>query len=440
MSDFQPSQKRALLQQFAQWTDDDQVDFATGILQTMRPNLLGQVYRVITNTLQKDFLTELPYELVDCVLTFLKARELLTCALVCRAWHSMVTRTGVWRILFNDEVRASRAWRDFSSLESTKRWMHMYKPTWNIVYKTFYVGMKQLQQNWEHGVPTRMRFLCNGDGVYCLQYDEHKIVIGNRDNNIKVYDMAGVKQYELAGHTGSVLCLQYDNEKIISGSSDSKIRVWSLATRSCVAILDRHEQSVLHLRFDKQFLVTCSKDHFICIWKIDSMNQYTFLRRLEGHRAAVNVVDFDGRLIVSGSGDRTIKVWTTDGALVRVLVGHSRGIACLQFRGDYIVSGSSDESIRVWNVETGECLRTLVGHRGLIRCLRFDESYIITGSYDQKIMVWDFKTGRVLQTLMGHENRVFRVQFDSFKIISSSQDDSVCIWNFMPQNILPISN
>ena len=33
------------------------------------------------------------------------------------------------------------------------------------------------------------------------------------------------------------------------------------------------------------------------------------LRRvLVGHRAAVNVVDFDGKYIVSASGDRTIKV------------------------------------------------------------------------------------------------------------------------------------
>lgn len=35
------------------------------------------------------------------------------------------------------------------------------------------------------------------------------------------------------------------------------------------------------------------------------------LRRvLVGHRAAVNVVDFDHRFIVSASGDRTIKVYS----------------------------------------------------------------------------------------------------------------------------------
>ena len=33
-----------------------------------------------------------------------------------------------------------------------------------------------------------------------------------------------------------------------------------------------------------------------------------FFRVLVGHRAAVNVVDFDDKYIVSASGDRTIKV------------------------------------------------------------------------------------------------------------------------------------
>jgi WD40 repeat protein len=49
----------------------------------------------------------------------------------------------------------------------------------------------------------------NSKGVYCLQYDDAKIVSGLRDNTIKVWDrntLACTKV--LNGHTGSVLCLQ----------------------------------------------------------------------------------------------------------------------------------------------------------------------------------------------------------------------------------------
>lgn len=69
-----------------------------------------------------------------------------------------------------------------------------------------------------------------------------------------------------------------------------------------------------------------------------------------GHRAAVNVVDFDEKYIVSASGDRTIKVWNTSSCeFVRTLNGHKRGIACLQYRDRLVVSGSSDNTIRYVN-------------------------------------------------------------------------------------------
>lgn len=70
-------------------------------------------------------------------------------------------------------------------------------------------------------------------------------------------------------------------------------------------------------------------------------------RVLVGHRAAVNVVDFDEKYIVSASGDRSIKVWNTSTCeFVRTLNGHKRGIACLQYRDRLVVSGSSDNTIR----------------------------------------------------------------------------------------------
>ena len=78
-----------------------------------------------------------------------------------------------------------------------------------------------------------------------------------------------------------------------------------------------------------------------------SSSEITLRRVLVGHRAAVNVVDFDEKYIVSASGDRTIKVWNTASCeFVRTLNGHKRGIACLQYRDRLVVSGSSDNTIR----------------------------------------------------------------------------------------------
>lgn len=193
--------------------------------------------------------------------------------------------------------------------------------------------------------------------------------------------------------------------------------------------------------------------------------EITLRRVLVGHRAAVNVVDFDEKYIVSASGDRTIKVWSTSSCeFVRTLNGHKRGIACLQYRDRLVVSGSSDNSIRLWDIECGQCLRVLEGHEELVRCIRFDSKRIVSGAYDGKIKVWDLvaaldlraqPNSLCIKTLtvsafafvlqfqllifsfsltQEHTGRVFRLQFDEFQIVSSSHDDTILIWDFLNCN------
>ena len=63
----------------------------------------------------------------------------------------------------------------------------------------------------------------------------------------------------------------------------------------------------------------------------------------------MNAIEYKNGLIVSASGDRTIKIWSlASGEELRTISGHLRGIACIQFDGKLIVSGSSDQTIRVW--------------------------------------------------------------------------------------------
>lgn len=86
---------------------------------------------------------------------------------------------------------------------------------------------------------------------------------------------------------------------------------------------------------------------------------------------------------------------------LRTFDSHSRGIACVEFDGKWIVSGSSDQTIKVWNAETGECLHTLVGHTDLVRTLQLDAEAdrIISGSYDGSLKIWSLSQGQLVRTL-----------------------------------------
>ena len=85
-------------------------------------------------------------------------------------------------------------------------------------------------------------------------------------------------------------------------------RVWNIHNAEMVNSLVHHCEAVLHLRFQDGMMVTCSKDRSIAVWDMHSPTDIILRRVLVGHRAAVNVVDFDDKYIVSASGDRTIKV------------------------------------------------------------------------------------------------------------------------------------
>jgi WD40 repeat protein len=88
------------------------------------------------------------------------------------------------------------------------------------------------------------------------------------------------------------------------------------------------------------------------------------MQTLEGHGHWVESVAFshDGRHIVSGSWDNTIKFWdTASGACTQTLEGHGHWVESVAFSRDgrHIVSGSSDKTIKVWDMASGACTQTL---------------------------------------------------------------------------------
>ncbi|CAL2032404.1 unnamed protein product [Caenorhabditis brenneri] len=463
-----------LIEEVLKWSEHEQLDFMEKIVHRLSHYQLGKVDTFIRPMLQRDFISNLPAHLVELILFNVNSESLKHCEEVSTSWRCALARGQHWKKLIEKNVRSDSLWLGLSEKRHWDKFLNIGREMavhricekfgydvnqrrekleqlilMHVFYSKLYPkiirDIHNIDNNWKRGNYKLTRINCqseNSKGVYCLQYDDEKIVSGLRDNTIKIWNRSDYTcSRTLSGHTGSVLCLQYDNRVIISGSSDATVRVWDVETGECIKTLIHHCEAVLHLRFANGIMVTCSKDRSIAVWDMVSPRDITIRRVLVGHRAAVNVVDFDDRYIVSASGDRTIKVWSMDTLeFVRTLAGHRRGIACLQYRGRLVVSGSSDNTIRLWDIHSGVCLRVLEGHEELVRCIRFDEKRIVSGAYDGKIKVWDLQAAldpRALSSeiclcsLIQHTGRVFRLQFDDFQIVSSSHDDSILIWDFL---------
>ncbi|KAL5014674.1 hypothetical protein ScPMuIL_008944 [Solemya velum] len=172
------------------------------------------------------------------------------------------------------------------------------------------------------------------------------------------------------------------------------------------------------------------------------------VRTFEGHNQGISCVQFDDTRIVSGSHDKTIKVWnirTNAQWSVQTLVGHSGTVRCLHLEGNRLVSGSTDKSIKVWDLSTQEswssiaCKVTMLGHTDTVRCLQVDDEKVISGSYDLMLKIWDIRTGVCRRTLRGHQAPVLCVQFNDTKIVSGSCDKTIKVWNFEGSCILTLT-
>ncbi|KAJ3387465.1 hypothetical protein HDU80_000156 [Chytriomyces hyalinus] len=171
---------------------------------------------------------------------------------------------------------------------------------------------------------------------------------------------------------------------------------------------------------------------------------------LFGHSKGVFSVAIspDNRTIVSGSHDKTVKVWDVQkGTCRQTLKGHSHEVTAVAIGPDSrtIVSGSHDKTVKVWDMQKGTCMQTLKGldgHSDKVTAVAIspDGRYIVSGSHDKTVKVWDMQKGTYMRTLNGHKWGVTSVAIspDSRTIISGSWDKTVQVWHMQTGYCLEI--
>ena len=76
--------------------------------------------------------------------------------------------------------------------------------------------------------------------------------------------------------------------------------------------------------------------------------------------------------------------------------------------GRRIVTGSVDKTARVWDAESGKPVGEPMRHEGSVNAASFspDGRRIVTASYDKTARVWDAESGKPLGEPMRHERAV----------------------------------
>jgi hypothetical protein len=252
----------------------------------------------------------------------------------------------------------------------------------------------------------------------CWDTVGNNIASGSYDNTIKIWDGKSLKLFKtFEGHSDSVLSVSWnhDGNKIVSGSVDKTIKIWDSSTGIVLHTLEGHSSLVLSVAWnhDDSKIVSGSWDNSIKIWGwtksflLGHGVTWKLLKTLNTHSDCVLSVSWnrDSTKIVSGSGDKTIKIWDSfSGAVLRTLTGHSDGVTSASWNNDdsMIVSGSSDQSVKIWNAVTGVPLKTLEGYSKEVECVAWspDGQKVASCSPDEdKIIIWDVLTGEVVKSI-----------------------------------------
>ncbi|KAL9013039.1 MAG: hypothetical protein Q9173_002237 [Seirophora scorigena] len=418
----------------------------------------------------------LPRELLTDILSRLDAQSLIYSALVCRQWYSVARDDLVWKSIFLKEFQSQSPTIPENSTDFPIRGQGLGSVEAEQDWKGMWRARKALHQRWLDSHAAAIYLEGHYDSVYCVQFDEDKIVTGSRDRTVRVWNTRTYKctktlgvpsknhpinlpsltgrsgrrpfttvfsqQYKMESydgkpdvyHVGSILCLQYDDELMVTGSSDFACIMWDIKDDwKPIRRVRHHTAGVLDVCFDTKHVVSCSKDTTVCLWDRQTGD---LIHRLLGHRGPVNAVQLRGTLAVSASGDGVAKLWNLiSGTCVKEFPSKDRGMACVEFSLDSraIFAGGNDQVIYQFDASTGELIREMQGHSGLVRSLHLDSvnGRLASGSYDNTVRAYDIHTGEAIVQLGGWTaSWILSAKLDYRRIVATSQDSRIVIIDF----------
>ncbi len=208
------------------------------------------------------------------------------------------------------------------------------------------------------------------------------------------------------------------------------------------AILTGHTASVgaVALTADGRRIVTGSSDKSLRVWEAVTGKELwkeLWKRDHPGYVLAVAVTP-DGQQIATGSTDHTIRIWSAAGDLLFTLpAGQQGNVLSLAITpdGTGVVFGTQDGSAGVLDIKTGNPLFELRKLENSIFGVAVtpDGENIVTVSADRTIRIWSARTGEELRSFTGHDEQVTGVAVtpDGSRLVTRSMDRSVRVWDIM---------
>jgi WD40 repeat protein len=264
--------------------------------------------------------------------------------------------------------------------------------------------------------------------------DDRRGLDGLQEDLIAILELCPPSASDIGARLQALLrLLQREAHNLRFGDQESRPTLFAQQVRNRAFLL-----GVSPLRSTaEQRLNAWDRPHFRLLWTA-SRESPALVRTFIGHQdwVVAVAVTSDGRQAVSGSDDRSLKLWDLQtGRVLRSFTGHEATVISVAMSrdGSRVLSASHDGKLRSWDLQTGQLLKTLVTHEAGISAMAVtpDGRHALLGSYDRTLGLWDLETGQRHQRFVGHEDWVSAVGVtpDQRSAISGSLDSTIRLWD-----------
>ncbi|KAI0876604.1 periodic tryptophan protein 2, partial [Hypoxylon argillaceum] len=216
------------------------------------------------------------------------------------------------------------------------------------------------------------------------------------------------------GHFDSMNSLTYspDGKRIITTADDGKIKVWDVDSGFCIVTFTEHTSGVTACEFAKKgnVLFTSSLDGSIRAWDLIRFRNFRTFTAPTRLSFSCMAVDPSGEVVAAGSLDSfDIHIWSVQtGQLLDQLAGHEGPISSLAFapNGGLLVSGSWDRTARLWSIfgrtQTSEPLQLQADVLDV--AIRPDSEQLAVSTLDGQLTFWSMTEAEQVSGLDGRRD------------------------------------
>ncbi|KAI8889099.1 Zn-dependent exopeptidase, partial [Backusella circina FSU 941] len=145
------------------------------------------------------------------------------------------------------------------------------------------------------------------------------------------------------------------------------------------------------------------------------------------------IPNVEGEVVISGSGDGSVKIWAiTNSGLkhLHTLNGNiDQGVLSLALSEDgYLFCGVQGGDVRIWDLETYQMIRSVMAHTDDVLSISIRGPGFVSASADGSIKVWS-EGFQLRESLSEHDGSVLSLTTSGHHLISGSNDHSIKFWD-----------